>query len=166
MYYFYWALGLIVGVVALLFITNTLSYKILKARIMRRQKWGLNICCGKTDGGGVNADIMQHADVPNYIEVKDIYNLPFDDAEFETVLCSHTLEHVDDPDAFVRELQRVGRDLTIVLPPLWDLGAVLNVLEHKWIYLSLRKVHRKLPPRIPMPFAKLIHRIRGQRIHA
>lgn len=144
---------------------NVLSYSILKNRIVRRQKWDLNICCGKTDGGGVNADIVRHASVPNFVEV-DIYNLPFEDDQFETVLCSHTIEHVDNPQRFYEELQRVGKDVTLVLPPIWDVSAALNVLEHRWIFLCLRKEHKRLPMHVRLPFARTIQRLLGQRIHA
>lgn len=137
----------------------------LKKRVVNRQRWDLNICCGKTDGGGINADIVQHCELPNFVLV-DIYNLPFEDKQFDTVLCSHTMEHVEDPERFFRELQRVGKDVTLVLPPLWDLSAALNVLEHKWIFLTLKKEHRSLPPRIRMSLADLLQNRYGQRIHA
>lgn len=153
------------AIVALLFVLNFISYGVLKNRILERRSWDLNICCGKTDGGGVNADIMKHADVPNYIEV-DIYNLPFADKQFEHVLCSHTIEHVDDPRRFFAELNRVGEHVTLVIPPLWDLSAALNVLEHKWIFLTFKKEHRTLPPRVRLPMADWVQSRLGQRIHA
>ncbi|MEM9478626.1 MAG: methyltransferase domain-containing protein, partial [Verrucomicrobiota bacterium] len=125
------------GIIAVLVLLNFVSYRLFGARIRnRREKWDLNICCGRTDGGGVNADIVKHAEVPNYVQVEDIYDLPFRTGQFENVLCSHTLEHVEDPEAFFEELSRVAKEVTIVLPPLWDLSAVLNVFEHKWIFFS------------------------------
>ncbi len=39
----------------------------------------------------------------------DITRLPFDDAAFDSVLCSHVLEHVPDEAAALRELRRVLR---------------------------------------------------------
>lgn len=151
--------------VASLYLLNFLSYNLLKNRILRRRRWDLNICCGKTDGGGVNADIVKHADVPNFIQV-DIYNHPFRDKQFEHVLCSHTIEHVEDPERFFAELQRVGEEVTLVVPPLWDISAVLNVFEHRWIFLTMRKEHKKLPMYVPLPFADRIQSRFGQRIHA
>jgi SAM-dependent methyltransferase len=59
-----------------------------------------------------------------------IYRLPFEDSQFETVFCSHTLEHVEDPGGLFAELCRVDRSVTAVVPPLWDLSAALNVFEH------------------------------------
>ncbi len=145
---------------------NVLSYRVLKARILRRGRWDLNICSGKTDGGGVNADIHRHAEVPRFVLVGPVDRLPFKDRQFDTVLCSHTMEHVEDPEAFFAELERVGRRVTIVLPPLWDPAGALNVLEHRWIFLTLRKAHRRLPRRVRLPMARTVQRLLGQRIHA
>ncbi len=161
-------MDLLIGVpvvVASLYMLNFMSYNVLKKRILRRQTWDLNICCGKTDGGGINADIVRHADVPNFVQV-DIYDHPFADKQFDTVLCSHTIEHVEDPERFFAELQRVGKDVTLVVPPLWDLSAVLNVLEHRWIFLTFKKEHKTLPMYVPLPFADRIQKRYGQRIHA
>src|SRR3989338_7184720 len=142
-----WALGL----VSILQILNWLSYGYLKNITLKRRKWGLNICCGKTDGGGVNADIAKHANIPNFVLINNICNLPFKDKQFNTVLCSHTIEHVDNPKAFFDELKRVGKDVLLVTPPLWDLWAVLNFVVHKWIVLSFKKEHKTLPLMIPYP---------------
>lgn len=158
---------IIVAVVVLLSALNFLSYRIMGGMIRnRRDKWDLNICCGKTDGGGVNVDIVKHADVPNLVVVDDIYNLPFKNDEFENVLCSHTIEHVEDPQGFFDELQRVSEDVTIVIPPLWDLSAVLNVFEHRWIFLTFRKEHHKLPKHIELPLARAYQDRKGQKIRA
>jgi len=142
------------------------SYYLGKSRILKGNKWDLNICCGKTDGGGVNADIVIHKELPRFQQVESIYNLPFKDGEFETVLCSHTIEHVDDPRRFYAELQRVGKQVTLVVPPLYDLSAVLNIFEHKWIFLTFTKKHHTLPKFIKLPLSDAIHRRFGQRNHA
>lgn len=142
------------------------SYRHLKNAIQSRQRWDLNICCGNVDGGGINADIMQHSDVPNFVRLNNIYRLPFEDGQFETVLCSHTAEHIDDPDRFDAELRRVGKRVVYVLPPVWDLAAAFNVMEHRWIFLSMRKVHHRLPRRIELPFARRIQARLGQKIAA
>jgi hypothetical protein len=148
-----------------LYLLNFISYSILKNRIVQRQKWDLNICCGKTDGGGINADIVKHKVLPNLVIV-DVYKLPFKDKCFNTVLCSHTIEHVKDPRQFFKELERVGDDVTLVIPPLWDLSAVLNVFEHKWIFLSFKKEHHILPRYIRLPFSSVVQKYLGERMHA
>jgi SAM-dependent methyltransferase len=154
-------------VIILLFVLNWISYRVMGGLIRgRREAWDLNICCGKTDGGGVNVDIVNHADVPNLVVVGDIYQLPFEAGQFEHTLCSHTIEHVEDPTAFFAEMQRVSKDVTLVVPPLWDLSAVLNVFEHRWIYLTFRKEHHTLPKHIPLPFAARVQARHGQKIRA
>ena len=150
---------------AILYLPHLLSYRVLKTRILRRHPWDLNVCCGKTDGGGVNADITQHTAVPRFVLV-DVCRLPFPDGQFEQVLCSHTIEHVESPEAFYRELSGVGRRVTLVIPPLWDLTAAFNVLEHRWLFLSLRKEHTTLPRHVRLPLARFVQRHIGQRIHA
>jgi hypothetical protein len=158
-------IAVIAAAVALLWLPHLLSYRILKRRIVNRRRWGLNICCGTTDGGGVNADIVAHADLPKFVRV-NVDRLPFGDRRFETVLCSHTLEHVDDPEAFYDELRRVGERVTLVLPPLWDVTAAFNLLEHRWLFLTFKKEHTTLPPYVRLPLAAKVQRVLGQRIHA
>ncbi len=149
-------------IIAYVVIAHYISYKLEKTRILKKQKWDLNICCGKTDGGGTNCDIFQHKDVPNFVLVNDIYNLPFANKQFDTVLCSHTMEHVDDPQRFFDELSRVGKKVTVVIPPLYDISANLNLLEHKFIFLTFKKEHNSLPKFIELPFAHKIQKKLGQ----
>ncbi len=165
--------SLLSGLIALaclvswLFFANFWSYRVLGGRIRnRREKWDLNICCGKTDGGGVNVDIVKHAEVPNYVQVDDVYHLPFPTNHFRHCLCSHTLEHVEDPQAFFDELSRVSEEVTLVLPPLWDLSASLNIFEHRSLFLTFRKEHKAIPRYIRLPFAAGVQRRIGQKIRA
>ncbi|MBD3156151.1 MAG: methyltransferase domain-containing protein [Candidatus Aenigmarchaeota archaeon] len=144
-----------------LIISHHISYKIVKKKILNSKKWGLNICCGKTDGGGVNADVIRHDKIPNFVLV-DVYNLPFKKSQFKNVLCSHTIEHVKYPKKLYNELKRVGKKVKVVIPPLYDIGAALNFFEHKWIFLSFRKEHRKLPNYIKLPFSSKIQNLFGQ----
>ena len=152
------------AVIAFLYASNKVSYRYLKNKIVERQVWDLNICCGKTDGGGVNADIFKHDSVPNFVLTENIYKLPFEDKQFKTVLCSHTIEHVEDPKEFFRELNRVGEKVVLIIPPLWDISAVLNFLEHKWIFLTFKKEHTTLPPHVKLPFTNTLHKHFNQKI--
>lgn len=147
-------------------LAHYVSYYVQKTRILNGHKWDLNICCGKTDGGGLNVDIVRHKELPRFKKIDSIYELPFKDGEFATVLCSHTIEHVDDPRRFYEELQRVGNKVTLIVPPLYDLAAVFNILEHKWIFLTFKKRHHLLPQFIKLPFTDVFHRRFGQRNNA
>lgn len=58
-----------------------------------------------------------------------IYDLPFEDNQFDLILCLEVLEHLDRPDAAVEELARVGRrDLVVSVPfePYFRLGSLLR----------------------------------------
>lgn len=156
---------IVVFIVFLLWFLNYLSYTVLKRRIIRGCTWDLNICCGRVDGGGINADIIAHEKIPRFVIV-DVYRLPFKDKQFNHVLCSHTIEHIPRPEEFFKELHRVGREVTLILPPLWDISAALNFLEHRWIFLTFKKRHSTLPPRIRLPFARTYQRKAGQRLSA
>lgn len=152
---------------ALLWSANYLSYRHLKEKTLRERRWDYNICCGETDGGGVNADIVRHGEVPNFELVTDVNRLPHADGRFAHVLCSHTLEHVDDPAAMFAELRRVGRHVTILVPPLWDLAAALNPFEHRVIFLTCSTRHDdRLPPYVAFRPARWLQSARGQRIIA
>lgn len=59
--------------------------------------------------------------------VADVYydgrRFPFDDNSFDAVLCNQVLEHVFNPEEFMRELQRVltpGGRLILTVPFVWD----------------------------------------------
>ncbi len=153
------------SVIAVLWVPHIISYHWLKRSVLQEHRWDLNVCCGTTDGGGVNADIVAHVPLPKFVIV-DVCRLPFNDDQFQRVLCSHTIEHVRNPEGFYHELQRVGNEVTLVLPPLWDITAALNVLEHRWMFLTLKKKHSTLPPYVRLPLAGWIQDILGQRIHA
>jgi len=146
---------------------NHVSYRLIKNRVLDERRWDYNICCGTTDGGGINADIVQHAELPRFELVSDVNALPHAEGAFDTVLCSHTLEHVDDPAAMFRELQRVGKRVTILVPPLWDLAAALNPFEHRVIFLTAASRHDdRLPPFIRYIPARWLQDRLGQRIDA
>jgi SAM-dependent methyltransferase len=159
-------LALVATATAIIVFLHWYSYRFLKSSIIGRRRWDMNICCGTTDGGGVNVDIVRHADVSNFVQVDNIYRLPFGDGAFDTVLCSHTIEHVEYPRRFDRELRRVGRNVVYIIPPVWDLAAAFNIWEHRWVFLTMRKVHYRLPRRVELPFARRLQARIGQRVTA
>ena len=133
-------------------VANIIDYRILKSFYYSKKQWDLNICCGNKDGGGVNADVEKR-NIPNFVLIKNIYKLPFKDQEFENVICSHTMEHVENPDKFYEELKRVSKKVTVLIPPLWDLACLGAFREHKWQFLTVRTNHvNTLPKKFKLPY--------------
>lgn len=63
-------------------------------------------------------------------------NLPFRDKEFDYVICSQVLEHVDDPAAFIKEQCRVANRGYMETPSL--IGEWLfPKTSHKWVILQI-----------------------------
>lgn len=63
-------------------------------------------------------------------------NLPFEDNEFDYVICTHTLEHAEDPAKFIDEMCRVGKRGFLETPSL--LGEYLIPKKsHKWVLLDV-----------------------------
>lgn len=63
-------------------------------------------------------------------------HLPFKDKEFDYVICNQVLEHVDNPEIFIKELMRVAHRGYIETPSL--LGEFLFPKDsHKWIILDI-----------------------------
>ena len=63
--------------------------------------------------------------------------LPFKDNEFDFVYASHVIEHIDDVEFFIEELQRISKYGYIELPTLLEDNIVLSdnsIKDHKWIF--------------------------------
>lgn len=63
----------------------------------------------------------------------DIHKLDFSNNQFDTVICSAVIEHVDDPQKGVRELIRVARKCVIVTTPV---GHSCPSPDHKHIFFE------------------------------
>jgi SAM-dependent methyltransferase len=94
----------------------------------------LNISCGNTDYGDVNADVSPHPDTPGFVLYEPNKPLPFKDKEFGIVFSCHTIEHTDDPYAFERELRRVGDHVILLFPHYMDMSAW--TMFHRWVYVE------------------------------
>jgi len=81
----------------------------------------LNAGCGSkfTDLSDVNLDIVPK-EVPHFVN-GDIQKLSvFKDKQFGAVYASHVVEHVEDIDAALQELDRVAKNVYVITPfPLW-----------------------------------------------
>lgn len=81
-------------------------------------------------GGSIR--IFPHQKIIN----TDGTKLPFDDKEFDYVICNQVLEHVDDPEAFLKEQSRVSKRGYIETPSL--IGELLHPKEsHKWVIVDI-----------------------------
>lgn len=79
----------------------------------------------------VNVDVLSEEEIieridkpismiPNFVQA-DAKNLPFDNNQFDTAVLGDILEHIDDPDAVLREASRVANIVVISVPN-----------EHEW----------------------------------
>ena len=67
-----------------------------------------------------------------FIKIKE-KNLPFKDKEFDFVISSHVIEHVEDFEFFIKELERISSKGYIELPSrLGDNLVFENVNDHIW----------------------------------
>jgi ubiquinone/menaquinone biosynthesis C-methylase UbiE len=55
---------------------------------------------------------------------------PFEDKEFDYVICSHVLEHVDNADIFLAEVERVAKRGYLEFPTIYY-DFIYNIAEHK-----------------------------------
>ncbi len=77
-----------------------------------------------------NGDIMVHKG-QEFINA-DGNDLPFEDKSFDYIVCSHVLEHVEDPIAFLKEQERVAGRGYLETPSM--LGEYMMPKEsHKWV---------------------------------
>jgi len=94
--------------------------------------------------------------------------LPFKDKEFDFVIASHVIEHVEDFEFFIKELQRISSKGYIELPSrLGDNLVFENANDHIWWfrfddisnYLIVSKRNQILSPFITVSMAKLFESI-------
>ncbi len=103
----------------------------------------------------------------NFIKIND-KNLPFKDNEFDFVIASHVIEHVEDFEFFVTELERISKKGYIELPTrLGDNLVFENLKDHVWwfIYddvnnhLIASKKNQLIEPFITVSIARLFGEI-------
>ena len=71
-----------------------------------------------------------------FTKIEPDKKLPFKDKEFDYVICSHVIEHVNDPIFFKKEIERIGKAGYIELPTRLNdnmvFGCDEEVFGHKW----------------------------------
>lgn len=86
--------------------------------------------------------------------VADAHHLPFKDGVFSYSICSHILEHMDDPNQFASELQRVS-EAGYIQSPSEIAERMFHWSFHRW-YVNLVGDTLVLHPRDPEePFGEL-----------
>ena len=88
-------------------------------------------------------DLKQHYKDRNFIKISG-KELPFKDKEFDFVITSHVLEHVEDPELFLKEIQRVSKSGYIEVPTKLEDNLVFeNKKAHLW-HLEFDDLKNKL----------------------
>ncbi len=97
----------------------------------------LDVGCGYTahSNASVICDVQELTDFykdRKFIRLKE-KTLPFKNKEFDFVIASHVMEHVDDVDFFIKELERVSTKGYIELPTILEDNLVFeNKKDHLW----------------------------------
>lgn len=81
-------------------------------------------------------------DKPVFTYDGDIF--PFKDKEFDYVVCSHVLEHVDDVDKFLNEMQRVGKKGYLEFPTIYY-DYLYNFTVHTQFLMYVENVIHWMP---------------------
>ena len=108
-------------------------------KLLEENNWNvLDIGCGYTANKYANV-ICDTQDLSNFYKDKKFIQLkekklPFKDNEFDFVIASHVLEHVEDPVSFLNELQRVSSIGGYIEVPtkLEDNLVFENKTDHLW----------------------------------
>lgn len=87
--------------------------------------------------------------------VSNVEKLPFKDKEFDYVICSHVLEHVDNPGLALEELFRVAKMGYIEVPSfISELQS--SKVSHKWVVLMVDgKMVFYSKSKVPFPFGDM-----------
>ena len=114
------------------------SKKFIDNLLKNNNTWKiLDIGCGYTahPNASVICDVQDLSDFykdKKFIRLKE-QTLPFKNKEFDFVIASHVLEHVDDVDYFIKELERVSTKGYIELPTILEDNLVFeNKKDHLW----------------------------------
>jgi ubiquinone/menaquinone biosynthesis C-methylase UbiE len=114
------------------------SKKFIEQKLSLNQNWKiLDIGCGYGANKYANVisdvqDLSEHYKDKNFVRIKE-KKLPFVDKEFDFVIASHVLEHVDDIKFFISELERISSSGYIEVPTILEDNLVFeNKTDHLW----------------------------------
>jgi ubiquinone/menaquinone biosynthesis C-methylase UbiE len=88
-------------------------------------------------------DLSSHYQEKKFIRLTE-KKLPFKDKEFDFVVASHVMEHVEDVEFFIKEIERVSKKGYIELPTKLEDNLVFeNKKDHLW-HMDFDDVESKL----------------------
>ena len=149
------------------------SIKNINKIIKENPKWKiLDIGCGYRAHpyASVIADVQDlsnHYEGKKFIKINE-KKLPFKDKEFDFVMASHVIEHVEDFEFFINELERISPKGYIELPSrLGDNLVFENKTDHIWWFvyddinnkLLASKRNQLVEPFLTVSTAKLFEKI-------
>ena len=138
--------------------------------LTKNANWNvLDIGCGyrANENASVVADVQDLSDFyknKNFIKVEE-KRLPFKNKEFDFVIASHVIEHVDDFEFFIKELERISNKGYIELPSrLADNLVFENKNDHIWWFcyddlenqIIASKRNQLVDPFITVSMAKIL----------
>ena len=112
-------------------------------------------------------DLSNHYEGKKFIKINE-KKLPFKDKEFDFVIASHVMEHVEDFEFFINELERISPKGYIELPSrLGDNLVFENKTDHIWWFvyddinnkLLASKRNQLVEPFLTVSTAKLFEKI-------
>ena len=149
------------------------SIKNINQTLKDNSPWNiLDVGCGYTanEYAKTVADIQDLSNFyknKKFIRIKE-KKLPFKDNEFDFVITSHVIEHVEDFQFFIKEIERISKKGYVELPTrLGDNLVIENLKDHIWWFkyddeLKLLRVSKKnqiLEPFINVSTAKKLETI-------
>ena len=149
------------------------SIKTINQKLKNNPSWNtLDIGCGYTanEYAKIVADTQ---DLANFYKDKKFIKitekkLPFKDNEFDFVITSHVIEHVEDFQFFIKEIERISKQGYVELPTrLGDNLVIENLKDHIWWFkyddelklLTVSKKNQILEPFINVSTAKKLESI-------
>ena len=125
------------------------SKKFIEEILSSNTEWNiLDIGCGYNANKFANV-ICDVQDLSNYYPNKKFTKLidkklPFNDKEFDFVIASHVMEHVEDVEFFIKELERTSKQGYIELPTMLEDNLVFeNRKDHLW-HMDFDDVENKI----------------------
>tara|TARA_Y100000590_G_C15583066_1_gene963098 strand:- start:130 stop:747 length:618 start_codon:yes stop_codon:yes gene_type:complete len=149
------------------------SINFVNKTLAKNSNWNiLDIGCGYTPNknASVIADkqnLENHYKNKNFVRILE-KKLPFKDKEFDFVIASHVIEHVEDFEFFIKELERISSRGYIELPSrLGDNLVFENRNDHIWWFayddiknqIVASKKNQLIDPFITVSMAKTFEKV-------